>query len=196
MSKKEASSFCPANKAEWRQWLEENHDSEDAVWLIVYKKSSKTPNLNWGESVDEALCFGWIDSTKRSLDEERYTQYFTKRKPKSNWSKVNKKKVEELNAKGLMNEAGLKSVEVAKQNGSWTLLDSVEALIVPVDLENELMKYTKANDYFLSLSKSIRKGLLYWVVSAKRPETRYKRIADIAENASKNQIPKHFRVSN
>lgn len=190
----EADSFCPSNKQEWRAWLKNNHKKEEAVWLIFFKKGSKTPNLDWSEAVDEALCFGWIDSVKRSIDDDRYKQYFSKRKPNSIWSRINKEKIDQLMAKGLMAEAGLKTIEIAKQNGSWTILDSVEALEIPEDLDNALAINETAKDHFLQFSKSTQKSLLYWVVSAKRPETRQKRIAEIVESASNNLKPKQFRV--
>ena len=186
-------SYCPKDKADWRNWLKENHIKEDSVWLIYNKKNSPNPNLNWSEAVDEALCFGWIDSTARPIDEIQYKQYFCKRKPKSNWSKVNKDKVEVLMEQGLMEEAGLKSIAIAKENGSWTFLDQVEALIVPEDLIEELKNHEGAREYFDSLSKSIKKNLLYWVISAKREATRQKRIIEIAENAGQEMKPKQFR---
>ena len=194
MIKQEEDNFYPLNQQEWRDWLELNHISKDSIWLIFFKKSSKTPNLSWSEAVDTALCFGWIDSTKRSIDKEKYIQYFSKRKPKSNWSKVNKIKIEKLMEAGLIKEAGLKSIEIAKQNGSWTILDAVEELIIPQDLESELNKYAGSKDYFLSLTKSIKKGILYWVISAKRPATREKRIAEVVTNANEKMIPKRFIV--
>lgn len=174
--------------------MKNNHKKEEAVWLIFFKKGSKTPNLDWSEAVDEALCFGWIDSVKRSIDDDRYKQYFSKRKRNSIWSKINKEKIDQLMAKGLMTEAGLKTIEIAKQNGSWTILDSVEALEIPEDLDNALAINETAKEHFLRFSKSTQKSLLYWVVSAKRPETRQKRIAEIVENASNNLKPKQFRV--
>lgn len=186
-------SYCPANKEDWRNWLAKNHLIKDSIWLILYKKASPTPNLSWSEAVDEALCFGWIDSTKKTIDKERYTQYFCKRKAKSNWSRVNKDKVKVLIEQGLMEEAGYKSIEIAKENGSWNILDEVEALVIPADLEKEFANHEGAMTYFDNLSKSAKKILLYWVVSAKRPETRQKRILEIAENASKNLKPKQFR---
>lgn len=128
--------FCPANRNDWRKWLELNHTKERAIWLIFYKKKSVKYNLSWSESVDEALCFGWIDSVKKTIDEERYKQYFSKRKAKSNWSKINKDKVKALIEKGLMEEEGYKSIEIAKENGSWTVLDKVEALVIPEDLRS------------------------------------------------------------
>ena len=190
---KEVEDFCPRNNKDWREWLELNHNNKQAVWLIFYKKKSPNHNLNWSESVDEALCFGWIDSVKKTIDSERFKQYFSKRKAKSNWSKVNKDKVESLIEQGLMAEGGYKSIEIAKQNGSWTILDDVEGLVIPDDLRDEFAKFEGSKEYYESLSKSIKKMLLYWVVSAKRIETRQKRILEIAENASENLKPKQFR---
>jgi uncharacterized protein YdeI (YjbR/CyaY-like superfamily) len=169
-----------------------NHNKKEAVWLIFYKKKSPNCNLSWSESVDEALCFGWIDSTKRTIDSEKYKQYFSKRKAKSNWSKINKDKVKTLIDQGLMAEEGYKSIEIAKENGYWTILDEIEALVIPEDLKEELANYKGSMEYFNSLSKSDKKILLYWVFSAKRTKTRQKRILEIAENASKNLKPKQF----
>ena len=193
MQKKEIESFCPKSKEEWRKWLAANHQSEQAVWLIYYRASTKIPSLTWSEAVDEALCFGWIDSTKKTIDHERYMQYFSKRKPKSNWSKINKEKIAYLIENNLMTKAGFESIETAKQNGSWTIIDTVEALEMPEDLEAALTNWEGALDYYHSRSNSEKKILLHWVISAKRPETRQKRILEIAESASENLKPKHFR---
>jgi uncharacterized protein YdeI (YjbR/CyaY-like superfamily) len=190
---KNVEDYCPCDKKEWRDWLELNHNKKEGVWLIFYKKNSPSYNISWSESVGEALCFGWIDSTKRTIDSSKYKQYFSKRKEKSNWSKVNKEKVKTLIDQGLMEEEGYKSIEVAKENGSWTILDEVEALVIPEDLIAEFTNYKGSMEYFESLSKSGKKILLHWIVSAKRAETRQKRILEIAENASKNLKPKQFR---
>ena len=190
---KDVEDYCPSGKQDWRKWLELNHKKKDAVWLIFYKKKSPNHNLNWSESVDEALCFGWIDSVKRTIDTEKYQQYFSKRKAKSNWSKINKDKVKILIEQGLMKEEGYKSIEIAKKNDSWTILDEVEALVIPEDLKGEFENYKGSMEYFDSLSKSAKKILLYWVISAKRKETRQNRILEIAENASGNLKPKQFR---
>ena len=192
MKTKTTDSICPKDKQEWREWLINNHESEGSIWLIIHKKSSKTPTINWSDAVDEALCFGWIDSTKRSIDGEKYTQYYSKRKTKSNWSKVNKDKIEQLTEQGLMFPAGLESIEIAKQNGSWTILDDVENLIIPEELEKEFIKYPKAKAYYLTLSNSIKKSVLYWVMSAKRPPIRAKRVKEIVECACEGRKPKHF----
>lgn len=125
--------FCKrsAGRLPKKMWLENNHVIEDSVWVIFYKQKVKKPTMTWSDSVDEALCFGWIDSTKMTLDKERFIQYFSKRKAKSTWSKVNKDKILVLRASGDMTPAGEVSIEVAKRNGSWEILDSVEALIIP-----------------------------------------------------------------
>lgn len=184
---------CPYDKKDWRKWLELNHKKKEAVWLILYKNKSPNHNLNWSESVDQALCFGWIDSTKKTIDNEKYKQYFSKRKAKSNWSKINKDKVQTLIDQGLMEKEGYKSIEIAKENGSWTILDEVEALVIPNDLKEEFANCKGSMEYFASLSKSVKKILLHWVVSAKRKETRQKRILEIVENASNDLKPKQFR---
>lgn len=187
---KEIESYYPQNKQEWREWLATHHIQKEAVWVIFYKQKTGKPTLTWSEAVDEALCFGWIDSVKKTLDEERFIQYFSKRKPKSTWSKVNKEKVEQLIAKELMMPAGLKCIEIAKQNGSWEILDSVEALIIPEDLENALKSNENAMESFLNLSKSVRKILLHQLVFAKREETRQKRINQILELVMQANKPK------
>jgi uncharacterized protein YdeI (YjbR/CyaY-like superfamily) len=193
MSKKELETYCPESRSDWRTWLEKNHQTKQSVWLVYYKASTNIPSLSWSDAVDEALCFGWIDSTKKTIDEERYMQYFSRRKPKSMWSKINKEKVAVLIKSKSMTKAGFDSIEIAKKNGSWTILDEVEALIIPEDLKEELAKFKGSAEYFDNLSKSAKKILLHWVVFAKRPETRQKRIVEIAENASKELKPKQFR---
>ncbi|WP_306309357.1 YdeI/OmpD-associated family protein [Fulvivirga ligni] len=190
---KDIETFCPKSRTDWRKWLEKNHQSKQSVWLVYFKTSTKVPSISWSEAVDEAICFGWIDSTKKAVDEKRYMQYFSKRKPNSIWSKVNKEKVEKLIANGRMRESGFNSIQVAKQNGSWLILDDVEALVVPEDLKEALENYHEATEFFNSLSKSSKKILLHWVMSAKRPETRRKRVLEIALSASKRQKPKQFQ---
>lgn len=165
--------------------MQENHNKKESVWLIVYKKKANIPTVSWSEAVDEALCFGWIDSKKQSIDEEKYRQFFSRRKPNSTWSKVNKAKIKRLTKERLMTKAGVHSVEIAKLNGSWSILDEVEELIMPKDLEKEFQKRSGSKSYFLSLSVSDRKNILQWLVLAKRQKTRLKRIQEIAEMGSK-----------
>lgn len=185
-------SVCPASREEWRLWLTENHRSKQSVWLVYYRKKSGRPSLSWSEAVDEALCFGWIDSTTKTLDHETFTQFFCQRKPNSVWSKVNKGKVQRLMDEGLIAPAGYESIEIAKQNGSWTILDEVEELIMPQDLEAALKSQPGAEDFFLGLSKSIRKAMLQWLVMARKPATRQKRISEIATLAAQKRKPKQF----
>lgn len=182
--------FYPKNAKAWRTWLQKNHEKAKGVWLVYYKKSTHVPTLTHSEAVDGALCFGWIDSIKKSLDEQRSIQFFGKRNVKSGWSKINKAKIERLMEEGLMQERGLESVEIAKQNGSWQLLDEVEELIVPKDLAKAFKKSKEAKDYFLSLSKSSRKGILHWLLLAKRAETREKKITELVRLAEEGKKPK------
>ncbi|MFY7840303.1 MAG: YdeI/OmpD-associated family protein [Lacibacter sp.] len=192
MPQPETAIFYPPTPKAWRKWLEKNHVSQQAVWVVFYKKSSEKKSITWSEAVDEALCFGWIDSKKIRIDEETSHQFFSKRKAKSTWSKINKAKVEQLIESGAMTEAGLAIIETAKQNGSWSVLDDVEELVIPKDLTAAFKKYPGSKEYFSSLSKSIKKGMLQWLVFAKRPETREKRITEIASLAAKQQKPKPF----
>jgi uncharacterized protein YdeI (YjbR/CyaY-like superfamily) len=193
MTEKEIKTYCPGSCADWRGWLEKNHESEQSVWVIFYTKKSNIPSLEWGEAVDEALCFGWIDSTKKTIDSVSFMQFFSKRKPKSNWSKINKEKVEQLITSNRMTQAGYTSIEAAKQNGYWSILDEVEELIIPQDLEVAFANHPGGKAYFLCLSKSTRKILLSWIVLAKRPDTRQKRINEIVENAAQQLKPKHLQ---
>jgi uncharacterized protein YdeI (YjbR/CyaY-like superfamily) len=186
----EIETFYPTSQQDWRQWLQENHRTKQAVWVIFYKKKANVPTLSWSEAVDEALCFGWIDSVKKTLDEGSFIQFFSRRKPKGTWSKVNKVKIIQLIEEGKMTEAGLESIERAKQNGSWTILDEVEELIIPDDLERALSTQPDAKDWFLSLSKSVKKAMLHRLVVAKQAETRQKRINEIVETVSQKNKPK------
>lgn len=180
MSKKEAAIFCPTSQTDWREWLIKNHQIKQSVWLIFFRKSTDIPSLTWSQAVDEALCFGWIDSTKKSIDDKSYKQYFCKRKPKSTWSKVNKTKVKQLIDSGLMTKSGLKCIEIAKENGSWTILDDVENLVVPEDLAKALNE-NGLTEKFQNLGKSIKKQLLHRLLFAKRAATRKKRMIEILE---------------
>jgi uncharacterized protein YdeI (YjbR/CyaY-like superfamily) len=184
--------FYPKSRQEWREWLQNHHDKKQSIWLIYYKKKSNIPTVIYSEAVDEALCFGWIDSKAKPIDEYTFMQFFSRRKEKSVWSKVNKEKIERLTKDGLMTKAGFEIIDIAKHNGSWTVLDEAEALIIPNDLEIKFQKRPAAKDYFLSLSRSDKRNILQWLVLAKRQETREKRITEIVELASINQKPKQF----
>lgn len=176
-----------ATRAEWRHWLAANHAKRQGVWLRFYRKSSAKPSVRYDEAVEEALCHGWIDSVVRSLDDESYVQLFTPRKPKSAWSRTNKERVERLIATGLMTDAGLEKIEAARQNGSWTSLDSVEALEIPEDFRRALARNRKARTNFEKLSPSRKKQLLYRINAARRPETRKKRVDEAIAAAAANR---------
>lgn len=182
----ESAMFYAESKAAWRQWLIENHETAQMVWLVHYKKSAKMPTLEWSDAVDEALCFGWIDSTRKTLDKDRFAQFFTRRKPRSVWSKINKEKIERLTAEGLMYPAGLAAVEIAKQNGQWTLIDHVEDMVMADDFAAAL-KEAGGMDFFESQSNSMKKQMFHWIATAKRPETRAKRIEEIASHAGEGK---------
>jgi uncharacterized protein YdeI (YjbR/CyaY-like superfamily) len=181
--------YYAKNRQEWHQWLSENHETSPGVWLIYHKKNSEQNSVEYEEAVEEALCFGWIDSKVNALDEKRYMQVFTPRKPGSTWSKINKDRVTKLIKMGLMHTAGLKKIKKAKKDGSWNILDDVEDLIIPEDLQEVLNGNKTALENFNSFTDSSKKQILWWVISAKRPETRKNRIKRIVILAEKNQRP-------
>jgi uncharacterized protein YdeI (YjbR/CyaY-like superfamily) len=193
MQSKEIDIFFPTSRQAWRLWLIENHSSKQAVWLVYGKKESDRPTITWSEAVEEALCFGWIDSIKKTIDADTFMQFFSKRKSVSTWSKINKIKVQLLIEQDLVSPAGYVSIETAKKNGSWTILDDVEELIIPKDLEIAFEANPGSGEYFLSLSRSVRKAMLQWLVLAKQSDTRHKRITEIAELAVQKLKPKQFR---
>jgi uncharacterized protein YdeI (YjbR/CyaY-like superfamily) len=192
MPSSDAETFCPTSREHWREWLRENHGHKQAVWLVYHKKHTGTPSLTWSEAVSEALCFGWIDSQAKPIDADTYQQLFSRRKPTSGWSRVNKEKVQQLLADNLMMPAGLAAIEVAQQNGSWALLDEVDALVVPPDLAQALQASPLADSYFASLSRTDRRNLLQWLVLARRPETRQRRLAEIVALAAQQLKPAQF----
>jgi len=175
------------SRAAWRKWLEKNHAKEKAVWLIMYKMQSGTPSVYYKEAVEEALCFGWIDSKPNKRDDKSYYQYFAQRNSKSKWSKINKDKIEELIQQGLMTAAGLAIIETAKQNGAWIALDEVEQIIIPADLQQAFNKNKMAWMNFNAFPRSVKKGILDWISSAKKPETRLKRITETVTQAGENR---------
>ena len=187
MEKEAVEIFYPESKQAWRQWLKKHHQTKKTVWLICYKKNANKKTISWSDAVDEALCFGWIDSTVRPIDDEKFMRSFMKRKPKGTWSKINKEKIKALIESGRMTPAGLECIENAKQNGSWNILDEVEELIIPKDLEKAFKTKPGSKAYFLSLSKSVRKAMLHRIAMAKRPETKQKRIAEIIEAVSQKK---------
>lgn len=151
-------SIYASDRASWRTWLKQNHRTSSGVWLIYYKVKSSKPSVLYAEAVKEALCFGWIDSKVKSIDEERYRQIFTPRKPKSVWSKLNKQYIEELIDQRLMTDAGLVKILAAKEDNSWTTLDAIEALVIPADLIAALNSNQTAQQNFERFSNSSKKN--------------------------------------
>ncbi len=188
----EIETFTPASANEWRQWLKKNHATKKSVWLIFYKKDSGKPYIPWTEAVDEALCYGWVDSKRQSVDDMSFRQFFCRRKPNSIWSKINKEKIAHLTATGKMRKAGLEVVNRAKENGSWTLLDDVEEMMIPKDLEKAFRAHPGSKKFYQAQTKSIQKIMLGWIALAKREETRQKRIEEIASLAAQGKKPKQF----
>lgn len=182
------------DRAAWRAWLEANHATSPGIWLVFDKKSAGRERLAYGDAVEEALCFGWIDSVMNPLDDRRYLQLFTPRKARSNWSRLNKTRVERLTAEGLMMPAGLAAVEQAKRTGTWTALDAVEALTLPPEFERALAANATARRTFETFSPSVRKMYLYWITGARREETRAKRIAESVSLIAKGVRGPHLRT--
>jgi uncharacterized protein YdeI (YjbR/CyaY-like superfamily) len=175
--------------AELRGWLEANHGRSDTVWLIRYKKHCGDRYLPVGEMVRELLSFGWIDSRLRRLDADRVMQMISPRKPGSIWSAVNKRLVEELEATGRMEPPGRAVIDRARDDGSWSLLDDIEALIEPDDLAAALDANPEARRHYDAFPGSVKKTVLWWVKSAKRPSTRARRIERSVAAAERNEPP-------
>ena len=187
------STYHAPSRADWRAWLEQHHQQEKSVWLIIYRKESATPSVYYDEAVDEALCFGWVDSKPNKRDEESYFQFFSRRNPKSNWSRVNKQKVAALIEAGRMAEPGYKMVRLAQESGTWTALDEVENGVVPEDLQAALDQYEHAAQHFAEFPRSVKRGILEWIFNAKRNETRQKRIDETARLAKQNIRANQYR---
>jgi len=183
----------PLSRSEWRDWLLEYHVRAQGVWLVSFKKGTARPRLEYDESVEEALCFGWIDSKPSKLDAERSMLWFAPRKPSTGWSKRNKERVERLLRAGLMYPAGLAKIEQARADGSWSSLDAIEELQVPSDLIEALAAYPLAEQHFMAFPRSVKRGILEWIQTAKKPETRGARIMETARLASENRRANQWR---
>ncbi|OUS01963.1 hypothetical protein A9Q86_04740 [Flavobacteriales bacterium 33_180_T64] len=167
------------NDSEWRNWLTQNYNTSKGIYLIFYKVENEEESMRWEEAVKVALCYGWIDSTVKSLGNGKRRQYFCPRNTKSVWSALNKKYIITLTKDKLMHESGKEIIKIAKQNGSWTALDDVEKGIIPKALQLEFDKNPKAFENYTNFAPSYRKGYLYWLNQAKRDITKQKRISEI-----------------
>lgn len=172
--------LCAADRGKWRAWLTENHSTKNEVWLLFCKQHTGKPSVSYDDALDEALCFGWIDSIVKRLDDERYMRKFTPRKRGSVWSEVNKRRVERLIHEGRMEEAGMTRVMEAKKSGEWSKRRAREKqLKVPTFFGKALTANKKALEHFNALAPSYRRNMVGWVSSAKKEETRKKRLAEV-----------------
>lgn len=185
--------FRARTRKDWRKWLAKNHAKEKGVWLIMYRKDSKVANVNYAEAVEEALCFGWIDSVKKKRDAESSIQFFSQRKPKSNWSKLNRERADKLTKQGLMTRPGQAVIDLAKTTGTWTALEEMENTVIPSDLKKLFDKNVTAFNNFQAFPPSSKKMILTWILGAKTPETRHKRITETVTLAKKNMRANHYK---
>lgn len=178
--------YYAKSRAAWRTWLQKNHDKQNHVWLLLYKKDSGVPSLTYDEVVEECLCFGWIDSKPNKKDEQSYYLFIAPRKPKSVWSALNKKRIQKLLAENKMTSAGLQKIEAAKKDGSWIALDKIEALEMPTALKKALAKNKTASTHFNAFPPSVKKAIYQWVISAKTDATLTKRVTETVTLAEQN----------
>jgi len=182
------------SRAEWRRWLAAHHAQTNGVWLVTYKKTADPKRyLSYDDIVEEAICFGWVDSLPRTVDAKRSMRLVAPRRPKSAWSAVNKARVEKLARAGKMAPSGLAAIERAKADGSWSKLDAVETLVVPPDLARALARHGRASEHFASFPKSSKRIILEWIASAKTEATRRKRVEETTRKAAENRRANHWR---
>jgi uncharacterized protein YdeI (YjbR/CyaY-like superfamily) len=188
--------FYAKSRKEWRNWLTKYSETEKQVYLIVYHKKSGKPGVGFQEAIDEAICFGWIDSKGKRRDQNSYYWCFSKRNPKSVWGKTSRERAAHLIKSGLMTDQGQAMIDLAKRTGTWEAYPDAENLIVPVDLQQQLKENPEAQTNFESFAPSSKRIVLRWIASAKRAETRQRRIKQTVDLAEKNQIaglPKGMR---
>jgi len=183
--------FYPKTRKDWRQWLLKNHQVEKSVWLIMHHKNSDQPGINYAEAVEEALCFGWIDSKAIKRDSRSHYQYFSQRKAKSKWSKINRERAERMIREGLMAPAGKAMIDLAKQTGTWEALADVENTVIPEDLKKRFDRNQRAFRNFQSFAPSSQRVILGWILNAKKPGTRKKRIEETVKLAAKKIKANH-----
>lgn len=176
------------NRCDWRAWLEKNHDAAKEVWLIYYKKHAGKPGISYEASVEEALCFGWVDSIIKRLDGDRCVRKFTLRKGASAWSESNKKRAEKMIREGRMTEVGMAKIVEARERGEWSRVREVsKELVVPSFIQKALAKNEKAHAFFDALADSYKRQIVSWVSSAKKEETKARRLTEVISLLEKNQ---------
>lgn len=183
---KEKKIFYPSSRSKWRAWLKSNHNKEQNVWLVLHRKESKTPSVKYAEAVEEALCFGWIDSVANKRDDDSFILYFAVRKKGGVWSKINKGRIERMIKERKMTPAGMKRIEEAKKDGSWDKLNSIDELQMPLPLKKAFATNKKALKNFHAFPDGVKKQLYFWVLSAKTEVTRGARVKEIVSKASRN----------
>jgi uncharacterized protein YdeI (YjbR/CyaY-like superfamily) len=179
----------PEDRAAWRAWLHANHDTATSAWLVLWRPGAAPPrnDLDYVAAVEEALCFGWVDSRGGKLDERRTRLYFARRKPRSGWAATNKERAERLIADGRMTPAGMAAIERAKADGSWAVFDAIATLEVPDDLAEGLAARPPAREHWDAFPPFARAAILGWIALARRPETRAKRVEETAARAQRNE---------
>jgi uncharacterized protein YdeI (YjbR/CyaY-like superfamily) len=177
----------PRSRAGWRRWLASNPDRDEGLWVVYRKKSSDLGGPVYDDLVEEALCFGWIDSQVRRVDDDRVMQWFSPRRAGGLWSALNKERIERLVGEGLMTDKGQAAIDAAKADGSWSQLDDIDALVMPADLEDALAAAPEAQLAYEALSESAKKQRLWWIHSAKRPATRARRIDETVQRLTSEQ---------
>lgn len=183
---KESERVQVESRAEWRAWLEQNYGRDEGVWLVRFKKHAGERYVSYDDAVEEALCFGWIDSLPRKLDADRTMLWMAPRKAGSGWSRANKERVERMIAEGKMTPSGLEKIAAAEADGSWNALDAVENLEIPPDLAAAFAQYDAAQDNFEAFPRSVKRGILEWIASARREVTRARRVEETARLAQDN----------
>lgn len=177
----------------WRDWLKKNHQKEKSVWLIIYHKNSQVESVTYDAAVEEAVCFGWIDSKPNKRDDESYYLFFAQRKSGSKWSKANRERALKMIKQGLMTTSGQAMIDIAKKKGTWEALVDVQNSVVPADLQKLLEKHKTAFENFQAFPPSSKRIILEWIMNAKRPETRKKRIEETVKLAAQNIRANHYR---
>lgn len=181
-------------RADWRAWLRRHHRSFPGVWLVTWRKGSNKPVLAYDDIVEEALAVGWVDSKPGKVDDQRTRLLVTPRQPASSWSRPNKERVARLEVAGLMTKAGRAAVEAAQADGSWSKLDAVEDLVVPDDLAAAFAAHRGSRTHWDSFPRSAKRGILEWILNAKKPETRATRIEETARLAASGERANQWRA--
>lgn len=183
----------PETVADWAAWLADNHERADGVWLVSWKKHTRRPTVGYDDAVTEALRFGWIDSLSRRLDDDRTMLWYSRRRSGSGWSRPNKQRIARLEAEGRLEAPGRALIEQAKADGTWSMLDDVEDLVVPDDLAAAFDAHPGARDHWEQFPRSARRAILEWIVQAKREATRAKRVAETARAAARGERANEWR---